>query len=80
MCVYTQTHTHTHTHTYGGTWVAQLVKHPTLVFGSGHDLAVWESELRAGLCPDSGESGILLALSLSLSAPPLMSMSLSQSK
>ena len=23
-----------------GTWVAQLVKHPTLDFGSGHDLRV----------------------------------------
>ena len=24
----------------GGTWVAQLVKHPTLDFSSGHDLTV----------------------------------------
>ena len=25
---------------WGGAWVAQLVKHPTLDFGSGHDLRV----------------------------------------
>ena len=45
-----------------GTWVAQMVKHPTLDFGAGHDLTVreipaWDS------------------LSLSLSSPPLLSLS-----
>ena len=32
------------------TWVAQSVKHPTLDFGSDHDLTVSELELHAGLC------------------------------
>ena len=29
---------------FRGTWVAQLVKHPALDFGSGHDLMVGEIE------------------------------------
>ena len=51
---------------YWGTWVAQLDKHGTLVFGSGHDLEVvgsspvWGSALRLGPAWDS----LLLALSL----------------
>ena len=32
-----------------GTWVAQSVKHPTLDFGSGHDLRVHETEPCTGL-------------------------------
>ena len=34
---------------------AQLVKHPTLDFGSGHDLTVHGIELHVGLCDDSTE-------------------------
>ena len=49
--------------------LAQLVKHLTLDFGSGHDLTVRESEPHIGLCADSrdpaGDS-----LSPSLSALP----------
>ena len=32
-----------------GAWVAQLVKHPTLDFSSGHDLTVCETEPHVGL-------------------------------
>ena len=35
--------------------MAQSVKHPTLDFGSGHDLMVCEIEPRIGLCTDSIE-------------------------
>ena len=48
-------HTHTHTHDIWGTWMAQLVRQPTLDLGSGHDLAVGETEPRLGLCPGSTE-------------------------
>ena len=41
---------------YRGTWVAQLVKHPTLGFSSGHDLMVCEFKPLNGLCIDSVES------------------------
>ena len=51
--------------------VAQLVKHPTLDFGSGHDFMVHEIEPSVRLCIDCEEPvGILSPLSLSLSAPP----------
>ena len=60
--------------------MAQLVKHPTLDLGSGHDLTVCE------LSPVSGSAlrvwtllGIL-SLPLSLSVPLLLSLSLSQKK
>ena len=33
-----------------GAWVAQLVKHPTLDLGPGHDLTVGEFEPRIRLC------------------------------
>ena len=65
----------------GSAWVAQLVKHPTLDFGSGHDLSV------VGSCSARSLLGIL-SLSLFLpSAPrhpqlmhtPLCSLSLSLS-
>ena len=59
----------------GGTWVAQLVKRPTLDFGSGYDLMVWEFEpcigLRAGSVEPAWDS-------LSLSLCP--SCALSQNK
>ena len=35
--------------------MAQSVKHPTLDFSSGHDLAVGEFEPHSGLCDDSAE-------------------------
>ena len=31
-----------------GAWVAQSVKHPTLDFGSGHDLRIMRSSLPSG--------------------------------
>ena len=36
-----------------GTWVAQLVKHLTLGFDSGHDLTVQEWKPCIGLCANS---------------------------
>ena len=36
-----------------GTWVAQLVKRPTLGFSSSHDLMVHEIEPCISLCADS---------------------------
>ena len=36
--------------------MAQSVKHPTLDFGSGHDLTFGEFEPRFGLCVDSIET------------------------
>ena len=38
-----------------GTWVAQLVKRPTLDFDAGHDLTVGEFEPQMGLCADGVE-------------------------
>ena len=48
--------------------MAQLVKHPTLDFGSGHDLVVQEFELHIGLHADSAEPAwdILALLSLKI--------------
>ena len=53
--------------------MAQLVKHLTLNFRSGHDLTVCGFEPHSGLCPHCMEQfGILsLSLSLSLSLPLL---------
>ena len=64
-----------------GAWVAQPVKHPTLDFGSGHDLTVGEfepcirSRVRTGrlpgilslpsLCPSSACGALSVSLSLS---------------
>ena len=51
-----------------GHLVTQSVEHPTLDFGSGHDLAVG-----VGLHADNVEPGWdFLSPSLSLSAPPLL--------
>ena len=59
-----------------GAWVAQSVKHLTLDSGSGHDLTVCEFEPHIRLCVDSTEpTGDFL--SLSLSAPPRLSLPLS---
>ena len=60
-----------------GTWVAQSVMHPTLGFGSGHDLTVGELEPRVGLC---ALHGAYLGFSLSLSCYPSVTHALSFSK
>ena len=54
---------------YRGTWVAQLVKHLTLDFSSGHDFTVHEIEPQVGLCPDNAKpswDSLFPSLSLSL--------------
>ena len=43
---------------------------------SGHDLTVREFEPRVGVCADGSEPGARLRLSPSLSAPPLLMLSL----
>ena len=40
---------------FQGTWVAQLVEHLTIDFGSGHDLTVHEFKPCSGLCADNVE-------------------------
>ena len=57
--------------------MAQSVKCPTLDSGSGHDLTVYEIEPRTGLCASSMEpawGSPSLSLSLSLSAPPQLTL------
>ena len=51
----------------GGAWVAQLVKHLTLDFGSGHDLRVMRSAL--SWAPRSVQN-LFAILCLSLCPPP----------
>ena len=46
--------------------MAQSVEHPTLDYGSGHELTVLEIEPHIGLCPESTE---LARDSCSLSKP-----------
>ena len=58
--------------------MAQSVKHPTLDFGSGHDLTVGEFKPPVGLCTDSAEPAGD-SLSASLSAPPSLTF-VSQNK
>ena len=56
-----------------GAWVAQLAECPTLYFGSGHDLTVYEFEPHIRLRATREEpiwDSFSLSLSLSLSAPP----------
>ena len=64
-----------------GPWVGQSVKHPTLDFGSGHDLTVHEFKPASGsMLTAQSLLGILsLSLSLSLSAPTLLLHTLSLS-
>ena len=62
-----------------GDWVAQLVKCPTLDFGSGHDLTVGEFDPHVWLFADSVELA-WDCLSPSLSLPLLLACFLSQSK
>ena len=57
-----------------GTWVAQLVKHPTLDSGSGHDLAVVSLSPTLGL---QSEEPAWDSLSPSLSAPPVLVLNFS---
>ena len=59
--------------------MAQSVRRPTLDFGLGHDLTVREFKPRAGLCADNIEPA-WDSLSPSVSAPPLLTHSLSLSK
>ena len=59
--------------------MAQSVKRPAPGFGSGHDLTVREFEPCIGLCPGSAEPA-WDSLSLSFSAPPALSLSLSLSR
>ena len=58
--------------------MAQLVKRPTLDFGSGHDLMVHEFQPRCQL--SAGVEPAWDSLSPSLPAPPLLARSLSQNK
>ena len=62
---------------FKGAWVAQLVKHLTLDFGSGHDLAVSEFKPFIGLCTDSTQPA---CNSLSLCPSPTGSLYLCLSK
>ena len=60
--------------------MAQSAEHPTLGFGSGHDLAVCQFDCQVGLHADSVDPtwdslSLLLSLSLSLSAPLLLVLS-----
>ena len=63
--------------------MAQSVEHPTLHFGTDHDLIVHGFKpligLCAGLCADSSEPGAYFGfcLSLSLSVPPPLALYLS---
>ena len=57
--------------------MAQLVKHLTLSFGSGHDLRVHEIKPCVGLCADS-EDPAWDSLSRSLCAFLALSLSLSK--
>ena len=61
---------------FGGTWVVQAVEHPTLDFGSIHEM-VCEFEPRIRLCANSTEPA-WNSPPPSLSAPPLLSLSFSQ--
>ena len=65
-----------------GAWVAQMVKHGTLDFSSGHDLTVRGFEPCVGLCADGSEPGACfgICVSLSLPLPHSCSVSLSLSK
>ena len=56
-------------------WVAQMVKCPTLNFGSGHDVLVYEIQPHHVLCADSAEPARgSLSLSLPLSCGLFLSL------
>ena len=66
---------------FGGTWVARLVEHPTLDFGSGRDLTVHGLEPLSGLCAISAEPAWdSLSVPLSLFLPNLGSLPLKINK
>ena len=61
--------------------MAQLVKHPTLDLGLGHDLMVCEIEPHVGLCADRAKpTWDSVSASLSAFPPSALSLSLSQNK
>ena len=60
-----------------GAWVAQPVEHPTLDFGSGHDLIVHKFEPQVELCTDSVKPA-WDSLSPSLCFSPAHTLSLAQ--
>ena len=62
--------------------MAQLVKHLTLDFGSGHDLTVHEFRPCVGLCANSSEPGAYFGFCvfLSLCPSPIHALSLSLKK
>ena len=63
-----------------GIWVAQLVKHLTFDFGSGHHLTVHEIEPCVGLCGAlCSQRAACLGFFPSFFAPPLFMVSLSLS-
>ena len=64
----------------GGTWMAKSVEHPTLDFGSGHDLTIPEFELHARLSASSVELPSNLSLSLSLCPSRACALSLQMNK
>lgn len=64
----------------GGAWVAQSVQQATLNFGSGHDLAVRESEPHTRFRADSVEPACDSPSLFSLPLPCLCSLSLPQNK
>ena len=64
-----------------GYLVAQSIKHPSLDFGSGHDLTIHGIEPCLGLGADSAESASLsLSLCLSLPLPNSLFFSLKVNK
>ena len=63
-----------------GTWVVQLVKCLTLDFGSGCDLVVRGFEPMLGSALTAQSLLVILSLPLSLSAPPLLVLSLKINK
>ena len=64
---------------FKGAWVAQLIEHLTLDFGSDHDLGVHEIKPCIRFCADSTEPA-WDSLSASLSAPPSLTCMLSVSQ
>ena len=67
-------------YTFQSAWVAQLVRHLTCGFGSGHDLTVHEFKPHIRLCADISEPGASFefCVSLSLCPSPACTVSLSQ--
>ena len=61
------------------TWVGHWIKHPTLDFGLGYDVMVWEIEPQLVLCSDCLWS-LIGIFSPSLSASLLLSLSVSLSE